>query len=391
MEIKLIPPKDYTQVHRLRDYCFPNKYVGTRREDFQYWIEQSTTLGAYDGNKVVGQLFILPLNMTVHGENYKMGGIGFVATYPEYRQQGIIKKLMLEALKEMRQNGQAISVLAPFSVSFYRYFGWELFFEKLHYSIPHFLFPNLGKQVDIMKRMSFEWPDEDLFQYIHDFHNTQALLNNGSMLRDGAWWKRIERRAPDSHFAAYFQEDKIAGYIRYTMQEGTFMIHDFIAKDMLAEQAIWRFITSHASSVYTIEGITANDHHFGFQFQEPQFKREVKMDVMVRIVDAFAFMQRYPWEDIQEPLYVSLEDAFCPWNECVYKINKDGKVSIIEANSLSDKHMLALPINLFSAMMVGYLSVQEALIYAKKDAIKEVVDTWQQAIPRNRPVFYEYF
>ncbi|MGE7090986.1 GNAT family N-acetyltransferase [Lysinibacillus sp. NPDC048646] len=391
MEIKLIPPNDYMQVHRLRDYCFPNKYIGARREDFQYWIEQSTTLGAYDGDKVVGQLFILPLNMTVHGENYKMGGIGFVATYPEYRQQGIIKKLMLQALKEMRQNGQSISVLAPFSVSFYRYFGWELFFEKLHYSIPHTMFPSLGKQLDVVKRMSFEWPDETLFQAIQRFHNTQALVHNGSMLRDEAWWKRIERRASDSHFAAYFQADKIAGYIRYTIQDGTFMIHDFIAEDILAEQAIWRFITSHATSVHTIEGITANDHHFGFQFQEPQFKRDVKMDVMIRIVDACAFMQRYPWREIQEPLYVWLEDDFCTWNECIYRINKDGDVSIIEANSIPDKHMLALPINLFSAMMVGYLSVKDALIYAKKEPVKEVVEQWQKAIPSNRPVFYEYF
>ena len=29
-----------------------------------------------------------------------MGGIGFVATYPEYRQQGIIKRLMTEALQK---------------------------------------------------------------------------------------------------------------------------------------------------------------------------------------------------------------------------------------------------------------------------------------------------
>ena len=47
--------------------------------------------------KIVGRLLILPLNITVHGVSFKMGGIGFVATYPEYRQQGIIKRLMTEA------------------------------------------------------------------------------------------------------------------------------------------------------------------------------------------------------------------------------------------------------------------------------------------------------
>ncbi|CAM5379893.1 GNAT family N-acetyltransferase OS=Lysinibacillus sphaericus OX=1421 GN=LS41612_07495 PE=4 SV=1 [Lysinibacillus sphaericus] len=100
----------------------------------------------------MGSFLILPLNMTIHGENYEMGGIGFVATYPEYRQQGIMKKLIIASLKEMRQNGQTISVLAPFSVSFYRYFGWELFFDKLQYTISQSKFPDFGKQYDDLKR-----------------------------------------------------------------------------------------------------------------------------------------------------------------------------------------------------------------------------------------------
>lgn len=391
MEIKIIPPNDYLQIHQLRDYCFPNKYTGARRDDFHYWIEHSTTLGAYDENKVVGQLFILPLNITIHGENYKMGGIGFVATYPEYRQQGIIKKLMTEALKKMRENGQSISVLAPFSVSFYRYFGWELFVEKLCYTIPQMLFPSFGKQLDVVKRMSFEWPDRDLFQAIQDFHNAQALFNNGSMLRDDAWWKRIERRMPDSHFAAYFKDDKIAGYIRYIIQDGTFEIHDFIAEDLLAEQAIWRFITSHAASVSNIKGVTSNNHQFGFYFKEPQFKKEVVQDAMVRIVDALMFMQHYPWGDIQEPLYIQIKDIFCSWNEHAYKINKNGDVSIIETNSSQKVHMLTLPINLFSAMMVGYLSVKDAALYANEELAEDIIDRWQQALPSNKPAFYEYF
>jgi len=391
MDIKIIPPEDYCQVHQLRDYCFPNKYIGARREDFQYWIEHSTTLGAYDAQKVVGQLLILPLNITVHGKRYAMGGIGFVATYPEYRQQGIIKKLMTEALLKMRENGQSVSVLAPFSVSFYRYFGWELFFEKLHYSIPQMLFPVFGKQLDIIKRMSFEWQDNGLYREIRDFHNAQAVICNGSMLRDDAWWQRIERRMPDNHLAAYFKSDKVAGYIRYTIHNEIFEIHDFIAEDLLAEQAIWRFVTSHAASVNSIKGTTSIDHHFGFHFKEPQFKREVAQDVMIRIVDVLSFMQQYSWQEIQEPLYVRIEDSFCEWNEYIFKINKDGNVSVAETNSIPEMHMLALSINLFSAMMVGYLSVMEAVKYAHQQPTKEIIEKWQLAIPTEKPAFYEYF
>lgn len=133
------------QVHRLRDYSFSSSYVGERRKDFQYWIEHSTTIGAFNRDKLVGQLLVLPLNMTIHNRNFKMEWIGFVATYPEYRNQGIMKKLMQRALEEMRRNGQIISVLSPFSVSFYRHFGWEILCDNINYSIPAKLFPVFGR------------------------------------------------------------------------------------------------------------------------------------------------------------------------------------------------------------------------------------------------------
>jgi len=72
-------------------------------------------------------------------------------------------------------------------------------------------------------------------------------------------------------------------------------------------------------------------------------------------------------------------------------INKDGDISIIEENSMYEKHMLTLPINLFSAVMVGYLSVKDAVAFANKELGDEEIHHWQQAIPAKRPAFYEYF
>ncbi|MEG0258475.1 MAG: GNAT family N-acetyltransferase [Lysinibacillus sp.] len=391
MEIKLVAKTDHQQVHRLRDYCFTNKYVGARREDFQHWIEHSTTIGAYDVEKLVGQVLVLPLNMTVHGENYDMGGIGFVATYPEYRNRGIMKKLMIRALEEMRENKQYISVLAPYSVSFYRYFGWELFFDKLHYSIQTEAFPQFGDKLDVVKRFSFEWMDEQAFQEVQQFNNVQALKTNGAMVRDAAWWQRIARREPESHFAAYFEEGRIAGYIRYEIKNLIFYVKDFITEDMVAEQALWRFITSHAASVHTIEGITSNSRHFGFQFKQPQFKKEITQDIMVRIVDVLAFCEKYPWKNIEQSLYLSIEDKFGPWNEELFEINKNGKIKIIEANSVDEKHILSISINLFSSMMVGYLTVDEVLFYAKNDLVDDAKQHWKNAISSSVPSFYEYF
>ncbi|MCK1996915.1 GNAT family N-acetyltransferase [Psychrobacillus psychrodurans] len=391
MKIQLVPATDYEQVHQLRDYSFPSKYEGTRRDDFQYWMENSTTIGAYDHQKLVGQLLVLPLNMTVQGVSYEMGGIGFVSTYPEYRNQGITKNLMIRSLEEMRKNHQYISVLAPFSVSFYRHFGWELFFDKLHYSIPAESFPQYGNRIDKMKRFSFEWIDEATFLEVQQFHNEQALKNNGGMQRDASWWKRIARREPDCHFAAYFDGETILGYIRYRIKNLTFTIQDFVTKDMQAEQAMWRFITSHKSSVHTIEGDTSTTSHFGFYFEQPQFKKEVSQDVMVRIVDVFAFLKKYSWSKLNDSLYLYIQDTFAPWNEKLFHINKYGEIGIIEESLIDKKHILSLPITIFSAMIVGYLSIRETLLFAKHSIDEETEEKWKNAINYDPPTFYEYF
>ncbi|MGE7918399.1 GNAT family N-acetyltransferase [Viridibacillus sp. NPDC093762] len=389
--IQLVPLEDSEQVHRLRDYSFSNKYIGEKRDDFQYWVEYSTTIGAYDGKKIVGQLLVLPLNMTIHQISYKMGGIGFVCTYPEYRNRGIMKKLMIRALEEMRENGQCISVLAPFSISFYRYFGWELFFDKLNYSIPSESFPNFGNQLDVVKRFSFEWLDEQLFDEVCTFYNDNAEVMNGSMKRDAAWWKRIQRREPDSHFAAYYKDDEIQGFVRYQIQNLTFIIKDFVVKDHDAEKAIWRYISSHSASVYHITGNTAGTSHFGFHFNQPQFKKELVQDCMVRIVDVQAFLKEYNWAELTENLYLRIQDPFAKWNEKLYCINREGQTEVIEMDSVANGQILSLSINIFSALIVGYLSVTETMLYSDHQLDDSVLKLWSKALRTEKPSFYEYF
>ena len=58
-----------------------------------------------------------------------MGGIAGVATWPENRRQGHVSTLLKHALQEMKSKGQTLSFLHPFSIPFYRKFGWELYAE----------------------------------------------------------------------------------------------------------------------------------------------------------------------------------------------------------------------------------------------------------------------
>src|SRR5699024_6424227 len=70
----------------------------------------------------------------------KMGGVGYVASYPENRGQGDINRLMNEIILELYKQNYAISNLAPFSESFYRCYGYEnAIYEKMYELNPAYL------------------------------------------------------------------------------------------------------------------------------------------------------------------------------------------------------------------------------------------------------------
>lgn len=387
--IKIIPKEDFEIAHRLRDYCF-TPYSGERRKDFSYWLENSITLGAYEEGSLAGLIMSLPLNMTINTVSYKMGGVGFVSTYPEYRNRGIMKQLIMELLVKMREKGEIVSVLAPYSVSFYRYFGWELFVDRINYTIPSAQFPNFGKEMDDVHRFSFEYNDKKEFQAVQAFHNKEALKRTGMVQREAAWWNRIERREADSFFGVYHKEGEIKGYVRYSLKGLTFMVNDFVASNVQAEQALWRFISSHSASVNEIKGSAIVNDYLGFDFNDPQFKKELVQHEMVRIVDVKPFLEKYQWAELTAPLHLKIADKFAPWNAGVYRIETDGTVKeIMEENQPND--LLHLDITTFSSAMLGYLNISMIERYALSDLSDKIKLEWEKALPQMSALFYEHF
>ena len=69
------------------------------------------------------------------GHACKMGGIGGVATLPQYRRQGGIRGCFQAALRDMYAGGYELSYLYPFSTAYYRKFGYECCIQKYHMAV----------------------------------------------------------------------------------------------------------------------------------------------------------------------------------------------------------------------------------------------------------------
>lgn len=80
-------------------------------------MEKADVLGWFDGDTLVSQVAVYPMQVRIYGRTYAMGGLTGVGTYPEYSNLGLMHRLLEQALRNMRRRGQyicyPISILNP--------------------------------------------------------------------------------------------------------------------------------------------------------------------------------------------------------------------------------------------------------------------------------------
>ena len=91
--------------------------------------------------ELVASLVLYPFQAYVRGERLGVTGIGSVAVSPEHRRRGVADALLRSVLHEMRERGDAWSLLYPFRGDFYRRFGWGLVETPTLLSVPPSLLP----------------------------------------------------------------------------------------------------------------------------------------------------------------------------------------------------------------------------------------------------------
>lgn len=89
-----------------------------------------------DGTEeMISMLIVSDFTVRFDGHACKMGGIGGVATLPQYRRRGGIRGCFQAALPDMYASGYDFSYLYPFSTAYYRQFGYECCVRKLFISV----------------------------------------------------------------------------------------------------------------------------------------------------------------------------------------------------------------------------------------------------------------
>lgn len=194
MEVRKITRGDWPAVQQIHTIAFDGS-----RSEFRVnaadlpMIED--TWAVFDGGRPLSALTSFRFQMTHDGGYAGMSGIAGVATLPQERRRGHVRRLFHAAFAEMRERGHAWSALYPFSFPYYRKFGYELVYSRDDYELPATALAELPRPGTVERV-------DGLTAELESLYEATALPRNLAIMRTRNIW--AERLATDPFAAREF-------------------------------------------------------------------------------------------------------------------------------------------------------------------------------------------
>lgn len=326
MTVRQLTNEDEAEFYALARYAFNKPQSPTRDAAFASLYAHSAAWGS--GTPLASGLLGTHFTVDFSGVTYKMSGIGYVASYPEAGGNGGITAIMHEAFADMRQNGETLSYLAPFSASFYRRFGYEGAFDQVTHRLDAADFPKVPRPNAAVSVMRL--PFATAIPLMQEVYGRNRVATRGGLQRADWWWQNLTTHYPKREVAVSMLGEHPTGYVIYERAGDTFVLHEMFHDDLDALIALGRFVSAHRSAFAKFVYTTGNPASLHDLFPEPLvLHTSVAAYMMARIVDVADFLRRYPYQvsDLA-PVVIEILDDFIPENAGLWQLAiDDGQVA----------------------------------------------------------------
>jgi len=359
-------------------------------------------VGELDG-RVVASLVLYPLTAFVRGQRLPIAGVGSVAVSPEHRRRGIAEALMRAALREMRQQGRALSMLYPFRDSFYRKFGYGTA-EVVHgLAFSPAMLP-ASEEARRTRRLML--PDRPAVQALYERVASQGHF---ALARTEEWWNRRLWTYPGDWIVYEGRRrGQIEGYLYYEVDSsnGPFRLAltlaEFVAATPEAHRGLVGYLHALSDQVAEIHHAGPADNAWVTQFRSSQNLRpgaeiglfndtgNVARGAALRVTDPRLALESFPASPhARGEVVLEVDDPVLPLNTRAYRVTaRDGrfKVGAEAARSGARPRLprLSLPAEALGTLIAGMLSPVRAAeigLVTSVGGAAEVVDGWFRARP----------
>ena len=208
MNIRGVQRADREPLLDLLELCFGERALFERYMDFDPSFRWSDFVVAEAAGQLVGCVQQFRKTLRLLDRVVALGGVGSVATHPDYRGRGVARKLVREREEKMRAAGIGLGLLFTDVPAVYAGLGWV--------SIPlrQFLLSfDDGKSPSELCSRPF---DPDDLEAVRALFDAYASRFEGAIVRDASYWAGQLRYAgtPDEDFRVIVTRGQIAAYSR---------------------------------------------------------------------------------------------------------------------------------------------------------------------------------
>ncbi len=326
--------------------------------------------GASDDERLVACWLLHPFRMRLRNGLVSMGGIGMVGSRPDVRGLGSVRFMLGAALATMREAGHAVCVLYPFSQSFYRKYGWELFTQTRRYELALGALEIPDDPTPALSAVELSYPDEAT----KAFYNQYAGSHYTFAQRGDPEWRRPLRLWPD-HVARgvvkIADEERVVGLLGYTLHRrpdrevATLTVRLFAHSSEQAKRAMLAYLKRQSHQSPTVELHVPMDEVLWPYLADSQSQHRVQDEAMIRVVD----LERLDRLELDAPdteLSVEVADPQAPWNAGVWSLSvRDGRLRVARGS----KPHLHCGIGALSSVLSGFASCRELIAARRIEAL----------------------
>ncbi len=328
--------------------------------------------GGWVGDRLVAALVDYRLHQVVRGIVLPMAGLGGVWCYPEYRNRGYVRALIVRAFADMRDRGVAVSMLIPFRTGFYLKFGYVTAHANLEVRVPlaglraHLDLPEADCwQVERVPMKRERWPEVLAWLQAEIAPHAHGLVL--PPIACTALWEA----ATGDRFGLFVRDHDRLEAVAFYRQESPSPIPG-PARCLSATHVFWRslagrdrllrFFASHRDRLATLALTTSwevNPHHWCGDATDPPEIAFAGNPFMVRVLCVERAFQGLPVAMPGE-IEIGVRDAQCPWNDGTFRLTAAAGTLQVERIGLSaDGAAISCGIEGMAALLYGTLSLTE--------------------------------
>ncbi len=357
-------------------YDQKDEWAELNRQEGQF--PPSWTMAAFVDGRIASTLGANAWSTRANGRSVPTACVTTVGTFPEFRRQGLQRKVMTRSLEWHRDAGQPLAMLwASFGAIYQRYgYGLASTLAAYTYDPRNVALRDsdpASQDGYVVRLVDFE-TNRPVAERLYEAYIAPRTLaiERDARRWDTLWHWDLTRRKEKSRYLAfcYDGDGRPQGYVLYQTAEDmgapfqpgpdqSLEVIQFIPLTLEAQRAMWKYIASHDLVRQVKFNFAPEDDTIPDMLLEPRELQRRTGDAMwVRMVDVAAALEARGYEpDAEGEITIAVRDDLCPWNDGAHRITVEGGSATVQpAEGAAD---LAMPVAALSGLYSGHRSATQ--------------------------------